>query len=358
VNSSAKVAGSVIAVGNVTHGGSATIGGDIRTGPIASLNAGIVTGTVYATSSSASSFYGSTVGGINIGGGFSSFQAVTVNGNVQSKATGSSQIAPDVKITGSLKLGGTYTTWSSGPTVTGGITQNVVGLVAPTAPTAPTYTTPAVLMPNAFTWTDLPYTTNAWQSSGYTILPWSKCDFQNDATASAAVNALTSPTVLDLTSTTCSGNKLNLYQATLKLKTNVSFVLKSGTDFYAQGLKIQSADGLSHSFNVIIPDNTADKAATCSASSTVTLTNVIMDAKISGLAYSPCTIQIGQAGSGSTWNGQVYAGTVSWGGNSSPPMTLNYQTVTVPSFNPSTGGGSGGGSSGTLTTLVSQRDIP
>ncbi|MCW3494792.1 hypothetical protein [Microbacterium sp. SSM24] len=352
VNSGGKVNGGITAVGNVTISGSATrVGGSIISGGAIEFNAATVVGSIVTSSTSDASFYKGTVGSVRVAGRFSSFQETSVTGSVESTRAGqSNSVTPGTVIGGALRVAGTISTWGAGPSAAGGITQNATGLVVPTAPTVPT---PYELTTEAFVWTDLPYADTAWTGAGYTVLPApGGCDFQNVAANVAIVNARTTPTLYDARS--CSDVKM--YNVTFNLKTDIAFVLKSAS---AQRLKINSADGQPHQFHLISPDATVNQLPTCASGyGTIVLSDVAMAPLITGAAYSPCTISIGQSSGGSRWNGQIYAGTVAWGGNSTPRMILDYKEVDLPGFDPAAGGGGGGGVTTTLGALVSQRDVP
>lgn len=353
VNSGGKIVKSLTAVGDAVIDGSATkISGSVWAGGAVSVNAATVIGSVTAAGTGDHSFYGAKTGMIRVAGRFNQMQSMTIAGDVVSTKVGATQqIAPNVNITGNLRLAGVYTTWDSGPVVSGTKSQNVTGL---TAPVAPTVATPWALTADAFEWIDLKFPMAGW--AGYTKITTPGCDFQGSYSAAnrAVINALTSPTVVDARA--C--GTTNFYDATFLLRTNVTFLVGKTT---AQRIKINSADGAEHTFNFITPDNTANKAPTCApeaslpAPGTIDIGDAIMDAKITGIAYSPCTVHIGQSAGGGRWNGQVYAGKVEWGGNSSPRMQLDYREVNLPGFTVTSGGGGGGGAS-SIGGLVSLRD--
>ncbi|MGV9192785.1 hypothetical protein ACQ143_00360 [Microbacterium sp. MC2] len=356
MTSGAKVR-SITALGTVSvDGGTTRVLGAIHTGGTVSVNAATVTGAVTAASNSPSSFYGAKTGAIRIAGRLSQLQATTVTGDVISTLAGASQdIAPDVTITGNLTLAGTYSTWNSGPTVGGSKTENVAGL---TVPSGPSVDAPWQLAADAFTWSDLPYNAAAWSSAGYNEIPTPGCTFQGNPTLIGQINSLTTPTIVDARS--C--GPLNLYQVNFKLKTDVTFLV---TSLQGQLLKVESGDGNEHVFNIITPDHVVNQAKSCVAQSplptpgTIGLSDVQMDPLITGVAYSPCTIHLGQSGGNpSRWNGQVYAGTVTWGGNSGTRMILDYREVNLPGLVSSPAGGGGPVAPSGLGNLLWQRDVP
>lgn len=359
VNSGGRVVKSITAIGSANVDGASThVGGSVWAGGEVTVNAATVVGSVTGAGTGESRFYGGKTGPIRIGGTFGQFQAATVTGDAVSTRTGGNQqIAPDVRISGNLTLAGTYTTWGTGPQVTGAKTQNAAGL---TAPTAPAIATPWSLTSDAFQWIDLAYNASAW--AGWTRNTTLGCNFKDNTWPHSynvgvqAVNALTSPTIIDTRACTST----DLYNVTFTLRTDVTFLVSAAS---AQRIKINSADGAPHTFNIITPDPSANKLPTCAAEpgfptpGRIELDDAIMNERITGIAYSPCRVRIGQSSGGGRWNGQVYAGTVEWGGNSSPRLQLDYREVTVPGFTTPSAGGGGAGSASLLGALLSLRDV-
>lgn len=348
INSGAKINGNVTGVGtstasidNATIGGSLFTAGAVRLGSKATIKKDVVS----SNTSTASDFYtGIVEGSVNVGGWFSQLAESTITGSVVAAKSGStSAVAPSTKIGGSLTLGGPISTWSSGPTVGGTKKYSQSGL---TAPSAPTMATPTQLESDYFTWIDYPYVATKWVSAGYSVLTKAKCDYQNTSTLVTEINALTTPTVVDATS--CS--TVNLYGVTFNLKTDVTFIGKSFKS--AQSLKINSANGKDHVFNLIVPDSTDDDSPTCgSGQGEMKIYAVTMSSNIKGIAYSPCTISFGGS---STWYGQIYAGVASY--SSGGTMNLTYTPVPLPGLS-STTSGSDSGSAGALdTTLLAQSE--
>lgn len=351
MTSGARVTGDVTAVRSASIDGSSTfVGGSLLAGGTARVNSATVTGAVTSASTSASSFYAAKVGAIRAAGSVTDLQAATVARSVTSTKTGSVQIAPDVRIGGDLTLAGTYTSWGSGPVIVGTIRQNVTGL---TPPAVPTVDTPWQLSVGAFSWSDLPFDESAWGGAGFGVVVTPTCNFQGNVSAVAAINNLSAPTIVD--ARTCAS--LKLYAASFSIRTDVVFLVPPRVD--GQFMKISSADGGPHLFSIISPDATLDQAPTCSGSQEIGLSDVLMQDPIVGVTYSPCTIALGQSGSNpSGWNGQVYAGEVDWGGNSSSRMALNYQEVNVPGLVTTPAGGGGPTATSGLGNLISLRDVP
>lgn len=356
---SATVTGSVQSTGTATIS-KGIIGGAVRSASTVSVtNDSTVAGAVTAAGAAMSTVSKSVTGPVHVAGALGQIEnPTTVKGDLISARTGSTvTIFPGVVIEGDLRLGGEETSW--GLYTVGGVTQeNQSGLPTPPAPSAPTVDAPWQLAPDAFVWSDLPYNAAAWSSAGYNEIPAPGCTFQGNAALVAQINNLTTPTIVDARS--C--GPLNLYQVNFKLKTDVTFLV---TTLTGQLLKIQSGDGNEHVFNIITPDHVVNQAKSCVAQSpfpapgTIGLSDVQMDPLITGVAYSPCTVHLGQSGGNpSRWNGQVYAGTVTWGGNSGTRMILDYREVNLPGLVSSPAGGGGPVVPSGLGNLLWQRDVP
>lgn len=325
MNSGGKVDKGVTTLGSFTMDNSTTVvGGDVSAVGTVTINAGTVVGAVTSASTGKSSVFSATVGALDIAGTFSQLQEATVTRSVVAAGAGTSAVAPNTTIGGDLKLGGPISTWDSGPVVTGAKSYSNTTLAAPTV------TVPDVLKAGYFTWHDLPYAEAAWAASGFTTLPTPGCDYQNNPSYVAWVNGLTGATIVD--ARTCT--KLNLYAAHFILRTDVTFLVSSAE---AQNAVIDSGDGGEHLFNILTIDPVVNAIANCTPSAvglptpgTINIPDVKMDLKITGVVYTPCTAHIGISGAttASTWNGQIYASKVTWGGNGN--MNLNYRAVELP----------------------------
>lgn len=356
------VSGNFTSIGTVTVTSGAKVAGSVwSAGTVSIVDNATVAGTVTAAGAAASTVSRSTTGAVHVGGDLTQIEnAARIKGDLLGGKAGQAvTIFPGVVIDGALKLRGTYTSWGT-VTISGGYTPNA-SVAVPAAPSAPAVATPWALTTDAYEWIDLGFNATNW--SGYTRIATPTCNFKDNTwpysynSGVAAVNALTSPTIIDARS--CSST--DLYNAAFNIKTNVTFIVSAAS---AQRIKISSADGAAHTFNIITPDPVADRTPSCVAESgnptlgKIDIGDANMDEKITGLAYSPCTVHVGQSSGGGRWNGQVYAGTVEWGGNSSPRMQLDYREVTVPGFvTPSAGGGGGGaGGASVLGALISLGD--
>ena len=346
-NAGVEVDGDVVALGSYSQS-QALIKGNVFAAGTVTMNSAKVNLAVVSASTADSSFWDSKAGSIAIAGRFSQLGSSTVSGSVSSsKAGATNAIAPTTTIGGNLTLAGAISTWNSGPSVAGVKTIGASGVVTPAV------TAPLQLQPEGFAWIDYDFDKAEWEALGYTvILAGTNCDYQNNPALVAAVNNLTQKTLIDARS--C--GTMHLYDVTFNLKTDL--VLVANKFQSAQRLKINSADGAAHTFNMITPDNSPNHAPTCSSGQgELKIDDVLMGDHITGIAYSPCRIQFGQSGGvNARWNGQIYAGSASWGGNNVPGMRLDYVNVTLPGFVVA-GSETGGSTAKLLKDLVRRRDI-
>lgn len=295
---------------------SAQVDGDIYTaGSLTLGTSSVVGGSVYSSGTNAVTYYNVKVNGdLYVNGSFSSLQSSTIGGVVKAVAKGRvNAIAPDVTAK-SIYLGGTLSTWSTGPKANP-IVQNTTLTNAPTQ----TFTVPETTKPSR-PWRDYSYLESDWTDAGYTITKPTVCDYQNSASAVAQVNNLTSPTVIDLRG--CSS--INMYGVTFNTKTNVTF-LGNKFDSMSQ-VRLNSADAKPHNFYVITSDTTANSTPTCgTGQGTLSMYGLRSDAYIQSFFYSPCNIQFGGNG---FINGQLYGGNFLDGATS----TIQYKRLPVPGF--------------------------
>lgn len=348
MKSTSKVEGDVVTGGSFTMD-KATVLGSVRAGGTVEIQSGgTVTGTLASASSGTSYLYNANIGSAQFGGNLRSNLRATITGVLE--VAGTTPFSIDPETTGKLRLAGTYSSWNT-PKFTA--ETKVPGLSAPTV-TLPT--TPTTPQSPTFTWSDYPFDQSKWEAAGYTYqkLATTECSVQTwQSTLVATLQGFTQPTVLDARDCT----ELNLYNATLSLRTDLAIITHGA---YAQSLVIKSGDGRDHLFSLIHPDGTENGSPTCSPDRSMNIYGVAMNEKISGIAYSPCEIFVGQ-GSGSRWNGQIYAGVVRWGG-SGILMKLYYQPIDLPGLGSPAGGAGGGGGGASpgekeLDALVSQWDV-
>ncbi|MCT9821612.1 polymer-forming cytoskeletal protein [Microbacterium sp. W1N] len=347
ISSGGKIDKSVTTRGKFTMDGAASrVKGSVWAAGALSVQNTFIDGNVISSSTSNAYVWNSTLGGLRVAGPIVKIQQSTVTHDVISASTSTSEIQAGVTIGGNLTLAGGRT--GQPPTVAGTTTLNATGVVAPAAPSI---SAPWQMDASAFEWIDLGYNATAWGSYAYKTTP--SCDFQGSYNQAHrdTINAYTTPTVVDMRG--CANGRVNLYQATFHLKTDVVFLVGEAE---AQDLTVTSADGNPHAFHIISPDNTADKAPTCTNSGwKINLYHVTMSDKISGIAYSPCTVAVGSGGGG-RWNGQVYAGKITWSGNGTQ-MQLDYREVSVPGMVVSVGGGGGAATPSIIGGLVSLGDV-
>jgi len=316
--------------GNVSAGGTVAIQNDVTIGK-----------SVTAAGTGPSSFYDATVNGsVSVGGTFASFQTMTVGGNVTAAGTGTSHVAPDTTITGDLTLGGPISTWSTGPVVKGRKRYSVAGLAAPVV------ATPSAMTRS--TWLEIPWKSAAWTNAGWTVktATAAECNYQNNATLVATVNALTKPTVIDATA--CGAAGVNLYGATFALKTHVAFIAQAFQS--AQNVVVGVSGTGTRLFDLIVPDATStDGVPTCPSGATVSsIYAARLGAGVSGIAYSPCTIQFGRA----SWTGQIIAGYPDPAGGN---VTLGYQNIGIPGATSTTSTGATATLSAISTTTTTTK---
>ncbi|WP_438352121.1 hypothetical protein [Microbacterium sp. CJ88] len=371
-NSTVTVGGNLYAKGNVSLNGKvignlvtekglktsgATISGSVTTGGPLDLNATSVGGSLVSASTQPAALYNVKAASVSVAGPIGSsgayFQSSTVTGDVISaQRSVQSYIAPDTKIGGALRLGGTANTGWGPPTATKGNSYNVTGLVAPGAPTV---AVPDPLTPGKSKWQDYGFVASDWAATGYAVDTWppsGTCDLSQWGPANVArLTGYSVPTVADMRG--C--GKISGYQANLKFKTDVVVLLSdNGSTHDFQEAQVTSADGQPHRFSIVVPDNTKDSAATCANSgSQISIYAAMLGTapKMTGLIYTPCKLTFGVAGSKGNWTGQLYAGEMSFGGNGSPGFQFVYEPIGVPGF------GSSSGSAPTIGNLISRRAV-
>lgn len=321
------VGGSIIATGSVRVELGAQISGGVRAGGTISISNAAVGGTATSSASGLSTFTGSTIGAVTSTGSVT-LTSTTVQGDVRS--------GRDVQLSGS-HVNGAIT---AGGTISGG--AGTSGSTEVVLPAAPRVSPPWELGANALSWVDIPFTAAP-----------PACPFRPATIAAdiAKLSTYTSPRTIDARG--C-GSGLNLYGSTITLNTDITLLFTGIV--YADDLNVVSADGRTHTFNIVVPDNTADKAPTCAAGSSgmVRLFGISMDPLIEGVAYSPCQLGIDSTRA-SNWNGIIYAGEIAPYGSGVTPLKLEYRDVTGPGGAPIGGGGIPGMAH--LGALLSLKDV-
>lgn len=121
----------------------------------------------------------------------------------------------------------------------------------------------------------------------------------------------------------------------LTLAHDLTVLLPSGATSNFQSVSVASADGQHHDFNLVVPDTAKDEEPTpagCNAK--LETDDFTMASLISGLAYTPCVLDIGGT---STWQGQLFAATIN--GESGSPTVTYVPMTDVPGAPTSSGFG-------------------
>lgn len=349
LNNSTHVMGNVTTQSGITVY-AARVEGNVKAGGALAFNASVVVGDVSSsyTAGTHGTVFNAQFGSIHVAAPFSSFKGSTVSGVFSSSFTGIQKFSGSTA--GSLDLAGTYEN-ADKPGTAGGVTAGSIKThdTTLTTPATPQVPAPAPLLPDSFSWYDMGFDKSKWQALGYNVVDWTGgCDMATDPSdLKNAVVGYTKPTVVNaLACGTVKG-----YGVTLSLRTDIVMIAPA---FSTQALKVNSATGAELGFSLIAPDNVADHAPTCAKKQgDLNIYQVQLGTKITGLAYSPCQITIGEG----AWNGQIYGGKISAGGST---WAHTYRPVSIPGVDGSGGSSGGGAGSGTPTlgALVSQRDVP
>jgi cytoskeletal protein CcmA (bactofilin family) len=315
-NNSTHIYGNLVSLSTGTSSVTGLIDGDLYTAGSLNLGGGTVIGkSVYSSGTAAVQYFNVKVNGnVTINGSFSQLQATTIGGDVRAVAKGAvNGIAPDVTAK-SIAVGGTISTWSSGPKANPIVTNATVA----TAPVK-TFVIPSTEKP-VRPWRDYAYVASDWSEAGYSTITPSVCNYQNSTSAIAQINNLTTPTVVDLRS--CSS--INMYGVAFKLKTNVAFI---GNRFSSMGaVTLAASDSKVHNLYVITSDNSTNQQPTCGTNQgAIDMYGLKSDSYIRSFFYTPCNISFGGNG---TINGQLYGGGFTDGATS----TIYYNRLVVPGF--------------------------
>ncbi|MEW1962531.1 hypothetical protein AB0269_08745 [Microbacterium sp. NPDC077644] len=359
-----KVTGNVYASKDVSLDSFANVGGDVVSlGTLTTSNSTYIAGSAFArgkvilnnstqikgnlTTEAGVSIDKARVDGDIRAGGVLAFNSSFVGGDASSSYTGGTHGVVFRAEFGSVHVAVPFSSFQESKI--GGILVSAPPIGA--APSTPKVSAPAPLQPDGFAWFDLGFEKSKWEGLGYSVVNWTgDCDMATAGSAlKSAVIGYNSPTVVNALA--CKDNKkvtgvVKGYNVTLDIKTDIAII---ANEFSTQQLKVNSASGAELDFSLITPDNTANNAPTCaSGQGTLNIYAAQLGSKITGLAYSPCQITIGQG----TWNGQIYGGTLSAGGAT---WAHTYKPVTVPGS--IAGDETGGVGSTILGTLIAQRDV-
>ncbi|MDX2377125.1 hypothetical protein M4I32_09970 [Microbacterium sp. LRZ72] len=165
---------------------------------------------------------------------------------------------------------------------------------------------------------------------------------------SSFVANLTVDTVVDTTA--CAGGIDTARGADAKTQLGVDLVLVANS-FTLGDFALTPKAGTDPNAWFIVPDRTADAQPTCTSGSTIE-TDASIDVRVNTMAYTPCTIRVGQGG---VWTGAMYAGTLTDGGD----IDIHTHSMALPGQWGAGPGGSGSdaGGAATLGDLLSQRDL-
>jgi predicted acyltransferase (DUF342 family) len=327
INNNSLIKGSVTGSGSgATVLDAATINGSLATGgPVTMGSNARVKGSLLSSSAAGSAFYLSNIeGDLIINGRFVQLQESRVNGNVIAAATGqSNSIAPNTTVGGSIRVGGTISTWGSGPTSGGRFENQTIAAIAP-----PTFEIPVELTSDFFKWRDYSYNSEDWEIAGYQIETMSSCDFQNRPDLVEQINSRNTPTVFDLR--TCP--RIEAYGVNFNLRTDIAFILNHGGEKKLEAIKVNAVAGTGdHDFNIFASDDTKDGKASCIApvddGNSLKIYGAQFSSDISSFIYSPCMVGFGGT---SSLNGQIYAGHAKYAGGGQ--TAFSYREMFVPGF--------------------------
>lgn len=286
-----------------------------------------------------------------------------IGGTLTSKSTAQTEVMPDTRITGAIKVGGEFKI--NGRNAGADSTSRVVSLgIAPSVATfqsgLPTAAAPTP--PTVVPWVDFEYKPAEW-SNTHQLKTWSTTwkdlyggtqtngcsvqkDYWNGETANTSFTDLakyTTPTVVDARA--C--NTLSITNLNVGIKTDIVFIGKS---FQFGNMNFYSLDGNKHEVSFLIPDgNPTQAGAQCTNGAGDFNTYgspwanppVVMEIKapLTALVYTPCKIALNN---GVKWRGQFYSGSF----GVSAMDSLVYMPIGIPTTDLSGGGGGGGSSTG------------
>ncbi|KRB37601.1 hypothetical protein ASD93_04445 [Microbacterium sp. Root180] len=327
-NGGCTIKGDVNATGTVDMCcGSDTIEGDLSTSGTGSGTVrGTVLGDLHANGTLEFGWEGKRVGG-----------AVTTSGNVK---------LGNVRIDGSLTMPTARTYTPQSGTVTGGVVR-LASVPGPTAPTLPAW------FEYKYKTTDFPgYNTLTLVNSGSGP---GTCNYFNSSPGTGwttSIGAYTVPTVIDARACSVLSSNMGAIPV-IPVKTNIVFLAKK---YDLTALTMKAATGLASKPKVwfITEDiNATDAKPTCgSGYGPIGINGTVMATSITAMAYSPCAISVsgGASGISDKWNGAFYGGGWNYGGG----IEFTADPIGVPGMSSSSSSGS---ATGTLGSLVSQRDI-
>lgn len=354
--------------GSFTNGSSCTVNGDIYASDGVTLQ-GTINGDIVSHKASGDIIYQSARvnGNFWSKGTLSPLQA-PISGNVTLAGTGTSTMQNNAQIGGSLTHRGTVN----------GATGRVSGaIVQSNSPTIPDF-------PEIQPWQDVTFVAvtkpdgskeppAAWKDAGYALEVVSggaACSkwYGNSFNVTSVLSGGTSKIIYDIRNCGPNGGHdfdTNSGGAVKTVRVQRDFAVIANS-WQMSATVFESADGQSHTIHFITPDgNPAASGPQCAPGKDSELLNkTLVDPKLAIYIYTPCNMKFN--GTSATFRGQVYAGSVSFGGG----VTMAFAPRSIPGYDFGTGGspthpGSGGSgtsgvpslSNGLSTTPSSQRNV-
>lgn len=341
----ALIPGNITVGGDIDANGGCTIKGDVTSGGVVDMCCGsdTIEGNLSTSGTGSGTVRGTVLKNLHANGALTfGWEGKQVGGSLTTSG--------NVKL-GNVRIGGTLTmpTGKTLDTQSGVVTGGVVRLASVAGPTPPT------LPP----WFEYKY--KASDFPGYNVVTLvnsgsgpGTCNYFNSSPGTGwttSLPAYTTPTVIDARACTILSSQ-NGSLPNISLKTNFVFLAKQ---FDLGSMQMKAATGLATKPKVwfITDDITStDLKPTCGSGYGPTLINGTVTAtSITAMAYTPCQIRVagGASGISDKWNGAFYGGGWSYGGG----LEFTADPIGVPGMSST----SSGSSTGTLGSLVSQRDI-
>lgn len=342
--------------------------GSAYIGDTANINGGTVKGSLVAPKNTNHNIAGTigksggSEGNAFLGGTFT-LNSGTVYGSVTASGSGNTTLGSG-RIDGNFRYKGTYGIWGTAATsiVKGAIVKDT-SLVAPTLPEIPAWQDVSFVPVNSST------PPKAWADEGYklTTVTGTGCDkwSGNSADVTSLTGSLTSRTIFDIracvpskSNSNSGGLNTNSGDAKKDVKVNRDVAIIA-THWFLSGTKFASADGNPHTIFLITPDGNPTAAGpqcTAPAKDSEQLNDSTVDPKIAIYIYTPCKMKFNSGPA--TFRGQVYAGTLEFGGG----VKVAFAPRNIPGYdfgkNTEPWPGTGGGSNGTTFSLLSSHDVP
>ncbi|MHA6693292.1 hypothetical protein [Homoserinimonas sp. A520] len=226
---------------------------------------------------------------------------VHINGNLL--AENSSDIAKDISVTGNATVRNSVL---GGDMRAGGVATSIGNTL--TKPGAIVQSGATVAPPQIPEWSDVPSAAAHWSAQGYNVVNWTgPCTIDKTTTQWTNLSSYTHNTVINFM-TKCATSPvvtLNNFD-TIPLNADLVFL---GHEFRFD--KLGFASSIERKIAVIVPDDVADLAPTCTPptglTGNITLTNETdFSPKVAAMIYTPCKVTSERDG----FQGQMYGGEV------------------------------------------------